>query len=66
MNALTRIPAELIVPEVNSAAPVLFDFSMRASAFRPHFSLLGAVAAIALWALLHVALVISWMSAGTL
>ncbi len=50
MNALTRIPV-VVVEE--AAAPVALDLSLP-----------GAVAAIALWVLLHAALVVSWLSAG--
>lgn len=53
MNALTRIPSDFVIPEKLADAPFLFDYS-----------LLGVMAAIAIWGLLHAALAVSWLSAG--
>ncbi len=51
MNALTRIPPlELEVAD----APVAIDLSLS-----------GVIVAVVLWLLLHAALIISWLSAGT-
>jgi hypothetical protein len=52
MNALTRIETRIIQPE--AAEPVPMDTS-----------LYGVVAAISLWLLLHVAIAISWLTAGS-
>lgn len=52
MNALTRPPPlELEV----AAAPVAIDLSLS-----------GGIAAVLLWLLLHAALLVSWLSAGTI
>lgn len=49
MNAWNRF----VEPVVTSRPPLLFDFSLT-----------GALAAIALWVALHLALALSWLSAG--
>jgi hypothetical protein len=52
MNALTRTPP-LVLPVMTLRPPR-----------HPNAALLGVATAMVLWALLHAALVVSWISAG--